>query len=324
MAPVGWLCGGFTLTSILSQDGRGGGRDKRDIIAAMGTLREFLRDTRSRLEEAGVLEPRLESEVMLTDVLGVPRHRLYAYQDDAIPEEAIASLEGVVERRLRREPLAYILGHREFYGVDLTVGPGVMVPRPETEMLVERSLLVCLERMDRPGLAVADVGTGSGGIAVSLAMHLPGVALYATDISAEALAVARVNVDKFGLGQRVTLLEGDMLEPLGGRVDVIVANLPYIPTARLEELQPELAWEPRGALDGGEDGMALLRRLMGQAAGKLAADGVMLLEIDQGQGEPLRRLSARLFPGASTSVEEDLAGLERLFVLECGGGERGD
>ena len=282
----------------------------------MTTLREFLRDTRGRLKEAGAPEPRLESEVMLTDVLGVPRHRLYAYQDDVISEEAIAALEVVVERRLRREPLAYILGHREFYGVDLTVRPGVMVPRPETEMLVERALLVCLERMDRPGLVVADVGTGSGGIVVSLAMHLPGVALYGTDISAEALAIARVNVDKFRLGQRITLLEGDLLGPMSGRVDVIVANLPYIPSARLEELQPELAWEPREALDGGDDGMVQLRRLMGQAAGKMTADGVMLLEIDPGQGEPLRRLAARLFPGASTSVEEDLAGLERLFVLE--------
>ena len=266
--------------------------------------------------EVGAPEPRLESEVMLSDVLGVPRHRLYAYQDDAIPEEAVEALEKVVRRRLEREPLAYILGHREFYGVDLTVGPGVMVPRPETEMLVERALLVCLERMDRAGLVVADVGTGSGGIAVSLAMHLPGVALYATDVSAEALAVARVNVDKFRLGRRITLLEGDLLEPLPGRVDVIVANLPYIPSGRLEELQPELAWEPRGALDGGDDGMGLLRRLMGQAAGKLADDGVMLLEIDPGQGEALQRLAEKLFPGATTSVEEDLAGLERLFVLE--------
>ena len=282
----------------------------------MLTLREFLRETRSRLGEVGAPEPRLESEVMLSDVLGVPRHRLYAYQDDAIPEEAVEALEKVVRRRLEREPLAYILGHREFYGVDLTVGPGVMVPRPETEMLVERALLVCLERMDRAGLVVADVGTGSGGIAVSLAMHLPGVALYATDVSAEALAVARVNVDKFRLGRRITLLEGDLLEPLPGRVDVIVANLPYIPSGRLEELQPELAWEPRGALDGGDDGMGLLRRLMGQAAGKLADDGVMLLEIDPGQGEALQRLAEKLFPGATTSVEEDLAGLERLFVLE--------
>ena len=282
----------------------------------MLTLREFLRETRSRLGEVGAPEPRLESEVMLSDVLGVPRHRLYAYQDDAIPEEAVEALEKVVRRRLEREPLAYILGHREFYGVDLTVGPGVMVPRPETEMLVERALLVCLERMDRAGLVVADVGTGSGGIAVSLAMHLPGVALYATDVSAEALAVARVNVDKFRLGRRITLLEGDLLEPLPGRVDVIVANLPYLPSGRLEELQPELAWEPRGALDGGDDGMGLLRRLMGQAAGKLADDGVMLLEIDPGQGEALQRLAEKLFPGATTSVEEDLAGLERLFVLE--------
>ncbi len=282
----------------------------------MLTLREFLRDTRGRLGKVGAPEPRLEAEVMLSDVLGVPRHRLYAYQDDAIPEEAVEALEKVVRRRLEREPLAYILGHREFYGVDLTVGPGVMVPRPETEMLVERALLVCLERMDRAGLVVADVGTGSGGIAVSLAMHLPGVALYATDISAEALEVARANVEKFGLGPRVTLLEGDLLQPLPGRVDVIVANLPYIPSGRLEELQPELAWEPRGALDGGDDGMGLLRRLMGQAAGKLADDGVILLEIDPGQGETLRRLAGRLFPGATTSVEEDLAGLERLFVLE--------
>jgi len=282
----------------------------------MLTLREFLRETRGRLGEVGAPEPRLESEVMLSDVLGVPRHRLYAYQDDAIPEEAVEALEKVVQRRLEREPLAYILGHREFYGVDLTVGPGVMVPRPETEMLVERALLVCLERMDRAALVVADVGTGSGGIAVSLAMHLPGVALYATDISAEALEVARANVEKFGLGPRITLLEGDLLEPLPGRVDVIVANLPYIPSGRLEELQPELAWEPRGALDGGDDGMGLLRRLIGQAAGKLADDGVMLLEIDPGQGEALQRLAEKLFPGATTSVEEDLAGLERLFVLE--------
>ena len=282
----------------------------------MPTLREFLRDSRRRLAEVGALEPRLESEVILTDVLGIPRHRLYAYQDDTIPDEAAETLEKAVQRRLRREPLAYILGHREFYGVDLTVGPGVMVPRPETEMLIERAMLVCMERMERAGLVVVDVGTGSGGIAVNLAMHLPGVRLYATDISADALEVARVNVDKFGLGQRVTLLKGDLLEPLPGRVDVIVANLPYIPSARLKDLQPELAWEPRTALDGGADGMVILRRLMGQAAGKLAVDGVMLLEIDPGQGEPLRRMATRLFPAAATSVEKDLAGLDRIFVVE--------
>ncbi len=275
-----------------------------------------MRDSRRRLAEAGTLEPRLESEVVLTDVLGIPRHRLYAYQDDTIPDEAAETLEKAVQRRLRREPLAYILGHREFYGVDLTVGPGVMVPRPETEMLIERAMLVCMERMERAGLVVADVGTGSGGIAVNLAMHLPGVRLYATDISADALEVARVNVDKFGLGQRIILLKGDLLEPLPGRVDVIVANLPYIPSARLKGLQPELAWEPRTALDGGSDGMVILRRLMGQAAGKLAVDGVMLLEIDSGQGESLRRMATRLFPGAATSVEKDLAGLDRIFVLE--------
>ena len=130
--------------------------------------------------------------------------------------------------------------------------------------------------------------------------------------------MARANVDKFGLGERIELLEGDLLEPISGRVDVIVANLPYIPSARLGELQPELGWEPRAALDGGADGMGLLRRLMGQAAGKLASDGVMLLEIDEGHGEALRRLAARLFPGASVLVEKDLAGLERILAVEGG------
>ncbi len=282
----------------------------------MPTLGDFLRQGRERLAEAGVPEPRLEAEVILTDTLGVPRRRLYAFQDDEIPDAALAALERALKRRLKREPLAYILGHREFYGVDLLVGPGVMVPRPETELLVERAMLVCMERMGQGPLVAVDVGTGSGGIAINLAMHLPGIKFFATDLSRDALAVAEANVQKHGLGERIALVEGDLLDPVEGSIDVIVANLPYIPSERLPTLQPELAWEPAAALDGGADGLDLLRRLMGQAAGKLARGGVMLLEIDPGQGGPLCRLAGWLFPRAETAVEKDLAGHDRIFVLE--------
>ena len=256
----------------------------------MPSLGDFLRQGRERLAGAGVLEPRLEAEVILTDTLGVPRRRLYAFQDDEIPDAALAALEQALKRRLKREPLAYILGHREFYGVDLLVGPGVMVPRPETELLVERAMLVCMERMGQGPLVAVDVGTGSGGIAINLAMHLPGIKFFATDLSRDALAVAETNVQKHGLRERIALVEGDLLDPVEGSIDVIVANLPYIPSGRLPTLQPELAWEPAAALDGGADGLDLLRRLMGQAAGKLARGGVMLLEIDPGQGGPLCRI----------------------------------
>ena len=287
----------------------------------MPTLADFLRQSRERLAEAGVLEPRLESEVILTDILGVARRRLYAFQDDEIPDTALTALEEALQRRFKREPLAYILGHREFYGVDLMVGPGVMVPRPETELLVERALLVCMARMGQGPLVAVDVGTGSGGIVINLAMHLPGVKFFATDVSSDALAVAEANVQKHGLGERITLVEGDLLDLVEGSVDVIMANLPYIPSGRLPTLQPELAWEPAVALDGGVDGLDILRRLMGQAAGKLSRGGVMLLEIDPGQGEPLCRLAGRLFPGADTVVEKDLAGHDRIFVLEEPSGE---
>ena len=285
----------------------------------MPTLRDFLHRAREQLTAVGVPEPRLEAEIMLTDALRVPRHRLYASQDDDLPTEVEKTLEEVMERRLKREPLAYILGHREFYGIDLLVGPAVMVPRPETELLVERAMLVCMERMDKGQLVVADVGTGSGGIAINLAIHIPQAKILATDRSRDALEVARANVLKYKVEERVTLVPGDLLDPVEGIIDIIVANLPYIPTQRLAALQPEVRWEPPAALDGGTDGLDLLRRLMGQAVSKLPDDGVVLLEIDPGQADLLRRLAQELFPGADVSVEQDLAGHDRIFVLERSG-----
>ena len=280
------------------------------------TLRQFLSQTRVTLTSAGGPEPRLEAEVMLADVLDVPRHRLYAHQDEELSSQALETLEAIVGRRLKREPLAYVLGHREFYGIDLKVTPAVLVPRPETELLVERALLVCLERMDRGSLAVVDVGTGSGGIAINLALHLPWAQIVATDVSVEALEVALGNLRRHGVGERIALLQGDLLAPVRGPVDLIVANLPYLPTSRMATLQAEVGWEPAIALDGGPEGLGLLLKLLRQAKGVLAEDGVVLLEMDPGQGEPLMELAGELFPGRRATVEQDLAGLDRIFILD--------
>ena len=285
----------------------------------MTTLREFLQRTRGRLTDAGVTESRLEAELILTDLLRVPRHRLYAFQNDELSAQQVADLEQIVLRRLLREPLAYILGHREFYGIDLTVSPAVMVPRPETELLVERALLVCLERMEIGAPVVVDVGTGAGGIAVNLAMHLPMVTMIATDISAGALEVAKANVQRHNLTGRITMVHGDLLEPVDATVDVIVANLPYIPADRIQQLSPEVRAEPRLALDGGPEGVDLLLRLLDQAKDKAAPNAMLLLEIDPGQSAVLENRVVDLFPGATVSVEQDLAGLDRIFVVELPG-----
>jgi len=284
----------------------------------MLSLREFLYQTRERLSKAGVAEPRLEAEIILSDTMGVPRHRLYAFQDDDLLDPILKRLESIVWRRVKREPLAYILEHREFYGIDLQVGPEVMIPRQETEELIERAMLVCMEKSDdtQEGLVVVDVGTGSGGIAINLAIHLPAFLVYATDISSEALNIARSNILKYGVEERIRVVQGDLLEPINDPVDVIVANLPYICTNKIQGLEPELQWEPFVALNGGTDGLDVMKKLMNQAVCKLSNNGVILMEIDPGQGDSLIRLSCDLFPDASVSIEEDLFGNDRIFVLK--------
>ena len=258
----------------------------------------------------------MEAEIILSNELKVARHRLYAFQNETLTAQQIENLEIIVARRIKREPLAYILGHREFYGIDLQVSPSVMVPRPETELLVERTLLVCLERLEKGSFVVVDVGTGSGCIAITLAMHLPMCTVLAVDISQEALDVARINVRNHHLEERVTLMQSDLLDKVDGPVDVIVGNLPYIPTDRIDQLSPEVRSEPRTALDGGQDGMDQLGRLLSQSVTKLAPMATVLLEIDPGQSLGLKKATMGLFGDAMISIEQDLAGLERLFVLE--------
>ena len=282
----------------------------------MTTLREFLHSTRKALTEAGVLEPRLEAEVMLTDVLKVPRHRLYTIQDQDLPVCVEAILSQIVRKRLKREPLAYILGHREFYGIDLMVGPEVMVPRQETELLVERAMLICMELKGEGSFVTVDVGTGHGGIGINLALHLPWISIIATDVSPEALDIARLNIARFNVENRITLEQGNLLEGIEGPIDLIVGNLPYIPGNRIQNLQPEVRWEPRIALDGGFDGLDIIRRLLCQSVEKLAPHGAILLEIDHDQSEAIRQFGSELFHGAKIYIEKDFEGRDRIFLLE--------
>ena len=282
----------------------------------MTLLRDVIQQLEAAMAAADIPDARLEAEVMIMNVMRVPRHRIYAYQEEEVPEEAEKVLHELVERRLKREPLAYIMGHKEFYGVDLLVRPGVLIPRPETEGLVEQTLFASMMRMEEGSFVIAEPGTGCGAIAVSLAIHLPAAHIVAMDLYETPLRVAEVNVQRHNVADRVTLLQGDLLEPFPEQVDLVVANLPYIRSESIDTLQPEIQWEPREALDGGADGLELIRRLLQQAQTKLKPGGAILLEVDPQQVGPIEAEAATLFPSASCTVEKDLAGLDRVLTID--------
>ena len=268
------------------------------------------------LAASGGDTPRLDAEVLLGHVLSLTRAQLHTHRDDPLPPDAARRYRDLVARRAHGEPVAYLVGTRAFYDLDLYVDRRVLIPRPETEMLVEEALAWC-GRADARCTRIADVGTGSGALAVTLARHLPEARVWAVDRSPEALAVAARNVARHGLEGRVWPVCGDLLAPLRGPFDAIVANLPYVPSARLPELDVGVrAYEPRTALDGGPDGLDVVRRLLPQAAERLARPGLLLLEIDEGQGAPAADLVARALPGARVAVRRDLAGLERMVSAE--------
>lgn len=282
------------------------------------TIRAALLQARATLVHGGVLEAPLESELLLGFVLGLGRSLLYASLDDVVADAAQQSLDGLVQRRLRREPLAYILGKKEFFGLEFKVCPGVFIPRPETETLVEQAVLLVRAHLLMREVLIADVGTGSGALAVSLAKSLPTTHLYATDISETALGVARANATAHGVQDRTTFLQGDLMEPLPKAVDAIVANLPYIRRGRLPCLAPEVSqFEPPEALDGGPDGLDLVRRLLRQGPRHLRADGNILLEMDPEQMEAASHIARHSYHEARLQRVKDLSGCERVLVIQC-------
>ena len=266
----------------------------------------------------------LDAQVLLCHVLGVERSTLYAYPERELTPEQEQRYLQLIERRAQGEPVAYLTGHKEFYGLDLLVDSRVLIPRPETELLVETALHICRQKIVAGQLPiVADIGTGSGAIPIALAVSEPRLpTLYATDISRDALAVAALNCELHHVEQRVHLLQGDLIAPLPESVDLLTANLPYVGTNETPLLTPDVYnYEPHLALFSGPDGLDLLERFLTEIARSnvLKAGGIVLLEIGYQQREPLKKIIRALWPQARPDVYKDYAGWDRVVQVSMNG-----
>jgi len=276
---------------------------------------EILKRTEQYLRQREVPSPRLDSELLLGHVLGLQRMEVYLAHDRPMTDEELTALRPLVSRRGKREPLAWIVGQQSFHTLELIVSADVLVPRPDTETLVEAALKWFDHTTDP--LYVADVGCGTGAIGLALASVLPGLRLYAIDQSAKGIACTRDNVQRLEFNQRVGVLMGDLLQPIptSRPIDWVVSNPPYIKSAVLQTLQPEVSsFEPKTALDGGEDGLDVYRRLI-PAAAKRARLG-LLVEVGHDQASDVAALFAQSgFTGIETF--QDLAGHERVVGGRC-------
>jgi len=272
-------------------------------------LGEVLRLSAGYLSEHGSPTPRLDAELLIGHALGLPRIELYTNFDRPLDEPELAACRALLERRGRREPVAYILGRWGFHGLDLAVDGRVLVPRPETEVLVERCLAL-LDGLQAPRFA--DVGTGSGAIALAVKAARPDASVTATDVSADALAVARANAAALGL--EVELVEADLLAGVEGRFAVVASNPPYIGEGEMAALEPEVAeYEPLLATVAGPAGTEVLERLVAAAPGALEPGGSLVVECGAGQAAAVRGLMAAA-GAAETSAEPDLAGIDRVVA----------
>lgn len=286
----------------------------------MSTIGPLLRKTERRLANAGIGDSRIEADLVWMTALDVDRAELYArLRETPLPQQAVDA-ESLIQRRLRREPAAYIMGKREFYGLEFTVAPGVLIPRPDTEALVEEALRIAA-RTGQEKLTIADVGCGSGAIGIALATCLPNAEVYAIDLSPRALELAAINAGRHGVDKRVHFLEGDLLSPLPRPADLITANLPYVMSGELPTLAPEVRlYEPHEALDGGDDGLDVIRRLISDAPAHLVGGGSVLLEMDPRQIESATRSAIASFADsgrhAGIRVIQDLGRRDRVLVID--------
>lgn len=272
-------------------------------------LKQTLAFVRKVLADNDIEEDALEGEILLRHILGMDRTQLFSNLNLELSACEKKSLEQLLERRIQGEPSAYITGHREFYGHDFNVDRNVLIPRPETELLVEKAITLARQYNI---YKIADIGTGCGALAVSLALYLPHVHIYATDISSAALEVAATNCKKHSVSNRISLLCGNMLEPVPETVDLVVANLPYVKASELS-LSGPLGHEPVVALNGGSDGLEKLRKFVGQVGKKLRTGGSVLAEIGQGQEVPLTGFIKDKYPDIHVDVYADMAGINRVL-----------
>jgi release factor glutamine methyltransferase len=315
------------------------------------TVRQYLRDAITRLNQEHIDSPATTARAVLSHASGQPREWLVAHDDEPVDGAVLAAAEGLISRVLAHEPLAYILGHREFYGLDFRVDPRILIPRPETEMLVELALAdlspqpppllgegeslhfssssrgggIGEEVAPLPPLAgegrgevvdLIDVGTGSGAVAVAVGVNAPTTRVIATDISFDALCVARENAELNGVSERIWFIESDLLGGVQAWARVITANLPYVTVEEIEALPPEIqSHEPRVALDGGADGLALVRRLLTELDEHLLPGGSAYFEIGAAQGQLALSAARESLPGWRVQLRQDLARLDRVLQV---------
>jgi release factor glutamine methyltransferase len=265
---------------------------------------------RAQARKLGVTS--ITAQAVLAQVMGRDRAWLLAHPEEPLTVEQAARYADLLARAANGEPLAYITQVREFCGLEFEITPEVLVPRQETEMLVEAAQH-WVEAGNRPDAQLIDVGTGSGAIAIAAAVRLPRARITATDVSSAALAVARRNAARHGVEDRIAFIASHLLKIVSGPYDVILSNLPYIPSGELAQLDAG-RWEPLVALDGGPDGLRLIERLIEQTPSRIAPGGLLALEMQFDQGERIAALCRQTFPGSQVAIERDLAGFDRIVT----------
>lgn len=281
----------------------------------MRTVAEVLRTATTRLADGGIDSPRLDAEVLLAHVLNCRRLSLYIDAEKILPLEKILRFDELITRRLKKIPVAYLTGTREFMGLSFAVNEHVLIPRPDTEILTEG----VGEFLRGLGKAVTfvDLGTGSGAICISILKFVKAARAAAVDISAEALTVAKFNAQKFHVDDRLEFFQGDMFAPLAGKIfNAIVSNPPYIPTGELETLQAEVTREPRLALDGGADGLNFYRRIITDAPKFLVAGGLLAFEVGINQADAVKTLLALNGNFEEPETWRDLSNVERVITAQ--------
>lgn len=282
------------------------------------TVLEFIGLATKHFKAAGIDTPRLDAEVLMGDVLSLERIQLYVQHDRPLISAEVNAYRAHVQRRARREPVAYIVGGREFRSIRLKVDRRVLIPRPETELLVDEvQAALRSDFADESDLRVADIGTGSGAVAIGVAIEAPCVSIVATDLDESALAVAQENARNHGVHDRIHFRRGDLAKPLAGELfHGIVSNPPYVPELEWSSLEPEVrSYEPKAALvGGGDDGLDIIRRLIASAPALLHPNGFLALEMGASQGDAVKEIA--LVGGfASCRIVRDLAGRDRIAVM---------
>ncbi len=285
------------------------------------TIKELLNVAADYLLEKGIDSPRLAAEILLAHVLGVKRIDLYLDFERPLSSAEVSHFRGLIKRRLAREPLQYIIGHQEFWSLDFLVNQKVLIPRPETEVLVEQAIKYCRSNTQSPSdqLDVLDLCTGCGAIAISIAKEVPYTRVWATDISEEAISIAKTNAQRHGVMERIEFLVGHLFEPVrekGLQFHLIVTNPPYVAEEEYESLAPEIRdYEPRAALDGGAGGMVLIEEIINTAPDFLTSRGVLMIEMDPRQISRAKELIASVSGYGAVDVIKDYSGLDRIVMV---------